>query len=105
EWWRLAAAILASGGLPAKRRPSDSAIRRPGTWAERRVGLHLFFAEEVAKLLGIPYSEVVVHFFCWCWGYCRDRPQGCGGRKNLRSLLFSLSPLIFVLSYGFVLRA
>jgi hypothetical protein len=26
----------------------------------------------VAKLLGIPYAEVVVRFFCWCWGYCRE---------------------------------
>src|SRR5229473_2550568 len=33
EWWRLAEAILASGGPPAKRRLSGSATRRPGTWA------------------------------------------------------------------------
>src|SRR5260370_13955405 len=32
-WWCLTEAILASGGLPAKRCLSGSATRRPGTWA------------------------------------------------------------------------
>jgi hypothetical protein len=49
EWWRLAEAILASGGLLAKRRPSASAIRHPSPWAEGSVGLHLFFEEEAAR--------------------------------------------------------
>jgi hypothetical protein len=33
-------------------------------WGTCETSLHLFFEEEVAKLFGIPYAEVVVRFFC-----------------------------------------
>jgi hypothetical protein len=65
---RFTETILASGGLPEKQRPAGSATRRPGTWAgdvlDQLTSVLRGRGDEAARLLGIPYAEVVVRFFC-----------------------------------------